>query len=686
MKIRKLSTRITLFVVVATVIGVAILSILSSYNIFGVMKQEAVNELTGMVNSNTQQIQRYIEKQNAYIDGYAASTTMGEMIMADHSEESVEAAQTWTKLYHDVVPNVLSVFYAKADGVIILDSIDVKRGYQNPPETVEFLKQIYTNDSGTPVYSMTIVADSMSAGEGTASVTLVVARSCYKNKQYTGYACIELDKTELYDLLDSAYVADNQDVVLSGVMNPVVYYSNNAEEIALQSENPAVQEAVARALNGEEDGTINYTQPGTGKAMLGYFKYLPERDWLLFTGADESELYESAASASNTIRIFGAIIILVIAIVLAFIIRSLIKPIGKVESALSRVAEHDISENKDLDSLSRRSDELGKLAVCTKEVIKTLKDAVGLFKNCSGALSESSSDLNNASKLLGEVTVENKDIADNLSVKINETNDSIESIHEEIDNIVNLVSEVTEKVEAGEKESQSLIDTASENNKKIDAEIEQNMATLQQTMTSMQEALESLKAVEQINELAEDIMSITSQTNLLSLNASIEAARAGEAGKGFAVVAGEIGQLADQSKETAMNITEIVAASNKSVVNVRDQVTRLIEYIQNDVISSFQVFSDQSKHYDEGIGEIKQAVTGIGDAMGSLSNSIEEIARRITSVNDASVENTEGVTSILGKNTQATDVSVNIEKLAETSRANAESLKDAINQFKMDDQ
>jgi len=381
----------------------------------------------------------------------------------------------------------------------------------------------------------------------------------------------------------------------------------------------------------------------------------------------------------------GVVVIIIIAVVLAFIIGSLIKPIGKVETALARVAEHNISTNKDLSVLSKRSDEIGKLATCTQEVIDTLNEAVGLFRDCSGALSDSSSDLNNASKLLGEVTVENKEIADNLSVKINETNDSIESIHEEIDNIVNLVNTVSEKVEAGESDSQKLIDSASEINEKIDAEIATNMATLQETMVNMQEALESLKAVEQINVLAEDIMSITSQTNLLSLNASIEAARAGEAGKGFAVVAGEIGQLADQSKETAMNITEIVTASNKSVSNVRDQVTRLIEYIKNDVMSSFEVFADQSKHYDEGIVEIKKAVTEIGEAMGSLSGSIDEIARRITSVNDASLENTEGVTNILGKNTQASDVSVNIEKLAESSKVNAESLKGAINQFKLDD-
>lgn len=73
----------------------------------------------------------------------------------------------------------------------------------------------------------------------------------------------------------------------------------------------------------------------------------------------------------------------------------------------------------------------------------------------------------------------------------------------------------------------------------------------------------------EIGNIITDIEDIASQTNLLALNASIEAARAGEAGKGFAVVADQIGKLAADSANSAVNTRELI---DKTLVEIQKEM------------------------------------------------------------------------------------------------------------------
>jgi len=90
----------------------------------------------------------------------------------------------------------------------------------------------------------------------------------------------------------------------------------------------------------------------------------------------------------------------------------------------------------------------------------------------------------------------------------------------------------------------------------------------------------------EITKILEVMMSIATQTNLLSLNASIEAARAGDAGRGFAVVAGEVKKLAEMSKLSANQISILVKEiqaetilSEQSMDKVKQEVTQSMDVV-----------------------------------------------------------------------------------------------------------
>ena len=122
----------------------------------------------------------------------------------------------------------------------------------------------------------------------------------------------------------------------------------------------------------------------------------------------------------------------------------------------------------------------------------------------------------------------------------------------------------------------------------IDTITESVSQTMERTMeiSSVQEEItkaaeDARSQTENTLKMSELVMTISKQTNLLSLNASIEAARAGEAGRGFSVVAEEVGKLADSSRDAASKILEELGSMGKAANHIAERIKSINGLIEN---------------------------------------------------------------------------------------------------------
>lgn len=260
---------------------------------------------------------------------------------------------------------------------------------------------------------------------------------------------------------------------------------------------------------------------------------------------------------------------------------------------------------------------------------------------------------------------ENHATAKSLSSGIDSTNQAIGSVSEELNTISDIVESIEEKVYTGTEASDTLIQKANDMNFYVKNNLARGMETMEMTKADIETAMQGLFAVERINDMADEILRITKQTNLLSLNASIESARAGESGRGFAIVAEEIGILAKESQSTATNMQDILKNSNESIAFVRKCFDGVMKYLEEEVTVSFKTFAEQSEAYGAGVTNIKDSINDIQDCIAELSDSIKEILDNVEEVNEASAENAEGVGTLSARNKNTARISTEIRALVQ---------------------
>jgi len=428
----------------------------------------------------------------------------------------------------------------------------------------------------------------------------------------------------------------------------------------------------------EEDGVGEYIYKGVAKYMG--FAPVEGTNWLLAITAPKSEVMSEVNGLAVSMLIISIIYILIGLVITFFIAGSISNPIKEASDYLNVVATGNFTGAVPI-KLMEMKDETGILANAIDTMQQSVKDIIKEVAEESfnvsqmlisidenmGQLNKSIEEISATTEELSAGTEENAASTEEMSATSTEIERAIESTASKAQEGAIMVNEINNMSQEMKKKAISSREAAIEiyRNTKIDLEI----------------AIKQSEAVNQINELSEAILEITSQTNLLALNAAIEAARAGEAGKGFAVVADEIRKLAEGSKNTVSRIQEVTKVIFEAVNNLSSNSSEIMDFIDKKVLNDYEDLVNASEQYGQNSIGINDVVNEFSATSEELLASMQNMVRAIDEIAIAANEEAQGATSIAQETSVITEMSDDVIKLAKLAKEKSESLLKVVSKF-----
>lgn len=496
----------------------------------------------------------------------------------------------------------------------------------------------------------------------------------------------EISNADTEDLDYDEYAKSLSDVKLEGMDSSYVYvvkndgtmlYHPTKEKVGQPVENAVIKGVVQQLQDGKKPGTpvVEYDFNGTTKYSA--YTILNNENILVLT-ADESEALAGITTVTGVAVGIIAIVVL-IAIIISFIMgRRLMRPLVKVSTIIEDVANGNIEA--DFSVVKESNDEIGLIIEKMKELTQSLGSIVGKIRNSSDTMSSNSYELNDTSSQTlaanNEISKAVEDVAEGSTGMAA----SISKINENLLEMSNETKDINASVDEIKNQTVAVQDSSKIMNDKIKS-MQDSSHKMDEGISAISKRIETVNTtVDKVSNIVSVIEEISSETNLLSLNASIEAARAGDAGKGFAVVAQEIRVLSDNTNTELENIKQIISS--------------LVEECRYCVQASGTIVEDNAKQ--------KEEIKAVLDEFGSLdeqiqktaekADEIEELVTAMIELNDDITKSSNSLTDVSAANAAATEeMNANIEELnammhgvsemAEHMNNESDGLKEALSFF-----
>jgi len=359
---------------------------------------------------------------------------------------------------------------------------------------------------------------------------------------------------------------------------------------------------------------------------------------------------------------FTVAFLLIVSVIIYLITRFIIiKPILYVVKSL------DIMSNKDFSQMDKKSFKSKELQLLSDSALE-VRNSVALLISDSMNMTDELHDtmdlvVSNNNQLLRSSKAINSAMNEIAHGATSQAQDSEKSARG-VDSVTKLLEQLNDVAETQVESLKNLNDKIDEGTQAISVVSNKSSYTSEITDVAIEKSDLLYKAIGDINSITETIGDITEQTNLLALNASIEAARAGEHGRGFAVVAEEIRKLADETRQSTIDIASKIGEVQEAAKSVQSSMEDIKEIVVeealavSDVNKSFSIIESEVKIVDEAI---ELSVKAVDNANREQSEVITNI-NNIVAVTEETAAASEEVSASLDSQEDtitATDESIN---------------------------
>lgn len=678
MKNKKLSTTITITISIVAAVCILGLFLFANGSMTSVMKKNSMDNMKTSLESRQKVIEDYVNNAEDQLVSYSKGIEIVKLLENPTDSEIQKKAQKYTEDYYKELSGWEGIYAGEPNTHVIV---------HNNPKIVgmttrkgEALKQLQdAMKESDRLYNAGIIVSPASK-----KLTLSMYCPVYKGDEMIGYVGGGPFGEQLQKSLDALKVEglDNASFTMINTKTNTYIFSKDSKKIAKEIKDPMLLNVSESAKKGagNQIHEIDY-KDADGKDCVGVYRVLNDRGWAVVMTDTEDEIFAMANTNRNTLGFICLGSFLLIMLLTYVVIRFCLNPLKVAENAILNLKDLKLNKDERIEKYVNGKSEIGHIATAIDSLYRTFDAIIDTLNSCSVSLLKSAEKITSSSEELYDCVGDNAATVEQVVAGVTLTEEAVEQVGKEIGRISELVSDVGRKVSDGSERSEELIQEVQKMKDTANQSLDANREKMVWNENNIEKAMKELQSLSRINEMVDRILEITSQTNLLSLNASIEAARAGEAGKGFAVVASEIGNLALSSSETATEIQTICKDANKNIDYVRQCFVSILDYWKTDVTKQFTDFIEMSNEYSTSIGSIEELIRGIQNVTDSVSDGVVAICNQMERVEGATEENSQGMERIIDKIETTKTSAEAISSVTHENQKNAEEIRDIVKKF-----